>query len=120
MEALNLTAILKRVQVNLTIEKGDKIITEKCHLVELTGGERSDYLQGTLSKLNKDQQTVQSEHQKTWKSSLITLCLVHEDGKQFSIDEIEKLPPDTREALFEASQEIAGINKLAEENAGKK
>ncbi len=120
MEALNLTAILERVPVNLKVKKGSKTVTEKCELVELTGGERSDYLSGTVAKLNKDEKTVQAKHQKLWKSSLITLCLFHENGDPFKVDEIELLPPDTKDALFEASQEIAGINKLAEEFAEKK
>jgi len=120
MEALNLTAILERVPVNLKVKKGAKIVTEKCELVELTGGERSEYLQGTLTKLNKDGKTVKEANRKLWESSLITLCLVHENGEYFSIEEIEALPPETKKALFEGSKEIAGINKLAEEIAEKK
>ena len=118
MEALNLTTIKKRIPVNLEVMKSGKAITVECYLLEMTGGERSDYLLGVAGKLNKDN-TVQAKHLKAYQPTLISQCLFKPGGLPFPIEEITVFPPDTVKALFDACQDLIGISKLAKEAAEK-
>lgn len=112
---LKLTTIRKRIPVELEVEAGK---VESCYLLEMTGGERSDYLLAVASRLNKDN-TVQEKHRKLYMPNLIALCLFRSDDSKFTVQQISAFPPDTIKALFDASQDIIGLSKIAEEAAEK-
>jgi len=112
-EILRLELELKEVDVVLV----DKEDNEKKYLLkELSGSDRNRYLNKMKNRVTTDKNgNVKINTFDGMQSDLLTVSLFNEAGESVSKDEIEMLPSNTQQKLFEKAQELSGLNSEASE-----
>ena len=101
---------LELVRIPVELEVPDGPILE-AYLEELTGRQRDQYLNDLTSKIQM--KGGKMDKMKTFdglQSFLLTLCLRKKtDDKLFTKSEIEAFPAKVQEALYDAAQELSGL-----------
>jgi len=113
-EVMRVSLRLKEVSIELEGEKGE---VKKWKLRELNGTDRNGYLNKMSSrvKTGKDGKSVGIKSFDGFQADLLSLCLYDENGELVSAEDIETLPSNAQQKLFEKAQEISGLNVGSEE-----
>ena len=115
MEELKFSLKLAEVPVKITGADG----VEKSYVLkELDGVGKSTFLDDFTKRAARDNNgniTKNLKEVKGFQEGLITLCLFDESNKSVPVETIEKYPSGAIDSLFEAAQELSGLNKKAEE-----
>jgi hypothetical protein len=108
---------VKTIPVELEDDEGN---VRKCTLREMTGLEREQQIARaqSLIEIGPDgKPTVSRAASGDGETFLISLCLVDEEGNNFSPDAIRKFPASAVSALAEACEQLNGLNVEAKEEA---
>jgi len=116
MEKLSFSLKLEEVQIEIMdIEGSERIFVLK----ELTSEQRSKFLNQTGKKVKFGQggsiSTVTDHH--FLQENLLTLCLYDDQGKAVTREVLAKYPAHVISKLFEAAQELSGMNDNGEDEA---
>lgn len=110
----------KRAKVQIVVE--DETGQERyMTLVEMMGDQRDQYLtlMGARIKVGSNGEPVGISNFDGLQSSLITRCLVDEDGKPVPENRIKKWPASCQVGLFDLCQKMNRLTKEAQEEAKK-
>lgn len=115
MEPLKFSLVLKEVEVVLSTSEGDK----KYILRELSGEVRDKYLASMADRMKYDDKGKPSgvKNFHGLQASLLSLCLINEEGKTVSVMDLQKFPASVQSALFEKANELSALNKEGQEEA---
>lgn len=117
-EGLVFDTTLKKVPVTLIKDNGEK---EKCELRELTGNARDKHISKFIDRAEFDEKGnfVRFKSFDGMTVGLLSLSLFHNDGKPFTVEELDKLPSSVLKQLYNKAQEISGLTQEAADTAKK-
>lgn len=108
-EVLRLSLKLREVPVELEGENGE---VKKWKIRELNGTQRNEYLNKMSSrvKMDKNGKSIGIKSFDGFQADLLSKCLYDEEGELVEAEDIESLPSNTQQKLFEKAQEISGLS----------
>lgn len=109
---MKFSAVRKTQPIELEVQPGAEL---KFELREMSGLEGGDYKNVLKTKIRtKADGSAEVLDFKGLYSDLLCRCMYDQEGKLVSKDTIDGWPESTQQALFEAAQEVNGLNKEAD------
>lgn len=108
---------LKTIPVELEDADGN---IRKCCLREMTGREREKQVARVQNLIDigpDGKPVISKDNSGDGETFLISLCLLDENGENFSLEAIRQFPASAVNALSEACEELNGLNAEAKEEA---